>query len=105
MYFQACKEASPIHSGVLNLAMAVVIPAFGLTSGIIIKRTKRYLVVLLVGYSLILIGSGLFTLLKADSAIGKSVGFEIVISSGLGIIVRIGPMSISSYAYANGFSL
>jgi len=55
-------------------------------AGIAIKKTGQYLMLIYVGWTLIIIGAGLLTTLRADSSIAKAVGFQVVIGSGVGMV-------------------
>jgi hypothetical protein len=57
-----------------------------LVAGIAVKKTGRYLILIYVGWTLIIIGAGLLTTLRADSSIAKAVGFQAVIGSGVGMV-------------------
>ena len=55
-------------------------------AGIVVKKTGNYSILIYTGWILITIGAGLLTTLRADSSLAMSVGFQIVIGSGVGII-------------------
>ena len=59
---------------------------FAILTGIVVKKTGRYLIPIGVGWMLTIIGAGLLTTLHADSDMAKTVGFLVVIGSGVGII-------------------
>jgi hypothetical protein len=54
--------------------------------GIAVKKTGKYLNATYVGWMLTVIGAGLFTTLRADSSLAKSIGFQLVIGGGLGTL-------------------
>ena len=87
VYFQACMGASPIHSSVNMLATTLICAPVSLFAGGIVKKRARYRPVNYVGWILMLIGFGLFTLFKADSSTGMWAGFQIITAAGIGIIV------------------
>lgn len=89
VYFQACKGASPIRSGVDMLATALVIAPFALICGIIIKVSNKYRPANAMGWILTIIGFGLLSLLKADSPVKTWVGYQFLVSAGTGMIVRV----------------
>ncbi|KAJ3481251.1 hypothetical protein NLI96_g7790 [Meripilus lineatus] len=86
VYFQACKGASPIRSGVDMLATALVIAPFALICGIIIKVSNKYRPANAMGWILTIIGFGLLSLLKADSPVKTWVGYQFLVSAGTGMI-------------------
>jgi hypothetical protein len=85
VFFEACKEKSPT-GGVDGFGLTYSISLIGLVGGIALKKTGRYLMLIYVGWTLIIIGAGLQTTLRADSSIAKAVGFQVVIGSGIGMV-------------------
>jgi hypothetical protein len=57
-----------------------------IVAGVAIKKTGNYLIPIYIGWMLTIIGAGLLTTLRADSSLAKSVGFPVIIGSGVGII-------------------
>jgi hypothetical protein len=55
-------------------------------AGIAVKKTGNYSIPMYIGWMLTIIGAGLLTTLRADSSLAKSVGFQIVIGGGVGIV-------------------
>lgn len=86
LFFQSVKEASPIRSGVLILPITVGEALMGITAGIFIHRSGRYLDLVWVGVILLTIGNGLYIHLNAKSSIAEIVGFEIVAGIGAGLL-------------------
>ncbi|KAI0741189.1 iron permease [Earliella scabrosa] len=86
VYFQACKDASPLLSGVYVLPVTLPCAFVALVAGIVIKKTEKYRPINFAGWILMLIGFGLCTLLKAGSPMAVWVIIQLVVSSGLGII-------------------
>ena len=66
--------------------MSYSISLVALVAGIAVKKTGRYLILIYAGWTLIIIGAGLLTTLRADSSIAKAVGFQAVIGSGVGMV-------------------
>ncbi|KAI0261570.1 major facilitator superfamily domain-containing protein [Russula aff. rugulosa BPL654] len=79
VFIEACKEKSPTGGGVDGFGLTYSISLIGL-------KTGRYLMLIYVGWTLIIIGAGLQTTLRADSSIAKAVGFQVVIGSGIGMV-------------------
>ncbi|TKA73785.1 hypothetical protein B0A49_02846 [Cryomyces minteri] len=86
LYFQSAKEASPIRSGVLILPITVTEALLGITAGIVINRTGRYLELIWIGMTLLTIGNGLYIHLNATSSIAEIVAFELVAGIGAGLL-------------------
>ncbi|KAI0281064.1 major facilitator superfamily domain-containing protein [Russula aff. rugulosa BPL654] len=79
VFIEGCKEKSPTGGGVDGFGLTYSISLIGL-------KTGRYLMLIYVGWTLIIIGAGLQTTLRADSSIAKAVGFQVVIGSGIGMV-------------------
>ncbi|KAI8982712.1 iron permease [Trametes punicea] len=86
VYFQACMAATPINSSVKMLATTLVCAPISLVCGGVVKRMQKYRPANYVGWTLMLIGFGLFTLLKADSPTSMWAGFQVITAAGIGII-------------------
>lgn len=86
LFFQSVKEASPIHSGVLILPITVGEALMGITAGVFIHRSGRYLELVWIGIVLLTIGNGLYIHLNATSSIAQIVGFEVVAGIGAGLL-------------------
>ncbi|TBU53297.1 iron permease [Dichomitus squalens] len=86
VYFQACFGASPIHSSVNMLATTLICAPLSLFAGGVVKRMAKYRPANYVGWILMLIGFGLFTLFKYNSSTGMWAGFQVITAAGIGII-------------------
>jgi hypothetical protein len=53
--------------------------------GILVKKTGNYAIPVFVGWALIIVGVGLLTMLDANSSLSKSVTYQLVVGSGIGI--------------------
>jgi len=83
VYFQACKDASAIRSGVLLLGVASIAPA-AIFGGASVKILKRYRPQLWAAWGLQVIGMSLMTLIKLETSIGAMVGFCVIYGIGAG---------------------
>lgn len=83
IFFQGCKDASPVKSGVLALGFSSLALA-ALIAGAMVTRTQRYRPQMWTGWCLILIGMGLLSTLKAGDSVGRAVGFGVLTGVGLG---------------------
>ncbi|GAA5985852.1 hypothetical protein JCM11641_005320 [Rhodosporidiobolus odoratus] len=86
VYFQADKGASAIQSGVDFFAMSFVIAPFAIFVGISVTVTGHYRTQNAIGWAFIVLGMGLFTLLKWDSSKAMWAGFSVIAAIGLGIL-------------------
>ncbi|KAK1810009.1 hypothetical protein LTR12_015622 [Friedmanniomyces endolithicus] len=96
LYFQSAKQASPLRSGVLILPITVCEGAFGILSGVIMHQTGRYREVMWAGVFLILIGTGLYISIGADTSTPKLVGFMIIGGSGCGLLFEAPVIAIQN---------
>ena len=85
VFYQGCKGASPIRSGVLTLGFASLAPA-ALIAGALVNRTQRYRPQMWAGWVLILVGLGLHSTLQAENNVGRAVGFGVITGVGIGSV-------------------
>ena len=88
VFFQACKGASPMRSSIDTFPIAFVLSPFALISGILIKIVQKYRLMNLVGWIISIVGFGVLSLLRPDSGLGETVGFQFLMAAGVGIVVR-----------------
>lgn len=86
-YFLACKGASPIRAGVDVLVSALTVAPCGVVAGLSVKRTQRYRPQLWLGWTILVIGMGLMSIIDADSPRSLSIGLLVMPSIGLGILL------------------
>ncbi|KAI8716446.1 hypothetical protein NCS52_00938500 [Fusarium sp. LHS14.1] len=86
VYFQAVKEASPARSAVMLFPIATTSAPGGVIAGIAITKTGKYRIWHFVGFALMSISCGLFTLLDDKSSIGRWVGFQLLFGFGTGFV-------------------
>ncbi|KAH8111198.1 iron permease [Phellopilus nigrolimitatus] len=109
VYFQACKDASPTRSGVLVLTTALTTMPFGIISGISVAKLGKYRPQLWLAWACLVVAAGLFSTLHADSVLSASVGFQVISSLGIGILLTctffpiLAPISLSLNANALAF--
>ena len=99
LYFQSVREASPVHSGVLILPFILSETAMGITVGLVIHKTGRYLEIMWVGMALLTVGFGLFIHLSAISPLSQIIGFQVV--GGLGSGLMFEPPLIAIQAHVS----
>lgn len=86
VYFQACKDATPILSGVYMLALCFTMGPFNILSSISVTITKRYRPQIWFAWAAMLIGIATFTIVRADTSLGTVLGLLVVIAIGTGVI-------------------
>ncbi|KAJ3489538.1 hypothetical protein NLI96_g2074 [Meripilus lineatus] len=88
-YYQACKGATPLTSGVETLGSSMVIGPFAILSGLSVAKTNSYRVQCYLGWGLSIAGFGVMTLLRADSHLALGVGLPVMVASGAGILYTV----------------
>lgn len=86
VYFQAVLEASPTRSGIMLLPIATTTAPFGVAAGVLITVTGHYRIFHFLGFGLMTIACGLFSLLDEHSTAGDWIGFQILFGVGAGFI-------------------
>ena len=86
VYFQGCKDARPVASGVDGFGLSFSISPLAIIAGAVIQKTQRYRQPLWVGWILMVVGTGLLSTLDENTARGKSYGYQILSGAGIGII-------------------
>ncbi|KAI1791873.1 Mfs1.2 [Ganoderma leucocontextum] len=86
VYYQACKDASPTASGVDLLALFVSVGPPTIITGVSIAKTKRYRPQLWLAWCFILLGLGLMSSVTESTRRATSIGFQIPIGVGIGMI-------------------
>jgi hypothetical protein len=62
------------------------ISLIALVAGVVVKKTGKYVIPIYAGWVLVIVGAGLLTTLRADSSIAKSIGFQLPVGGGVGIV-------------------
>ena len=89
VYFQACKGASPVRSGVDVLPYSFSIAPFAIVAGATATGMNKFKPQNIIAWIFVTIGMGLQSTLHENSAIRNWVGFQIVTGIGLGLLVNI----------------
>lgn len=109
LYYQACKGASPVKSGVDFFGLAMVIGPSLILTGASIAITKRYRPQLWLAWALCMIGVGIMSTLRADSSLAKGVGYLAILGVGGGILFAgtyfpvLAPLPVTENAHALAF--
>ncbi|KAA1466884.1 MFS general substrate transporter [Dentipellis sp. KUC8613] len=85
VYYQACKGAGPIASGVDCFGLAFTAAPMAMVTGILVTKSAKYRPQIWVGWALTTLGCGLLSSLDAESSRAKGIGFQLLVGSGLGI--------------------
>ncbi len=87
VYFQAVLRSSPARSGVQLLPTVLVFVPGAVLGGVLLAKFGRYRPIHLLGFAIMTIGLGFFTLLRESSPISVWVILQIVFAFGGGIVV------------------
>ncbi|CDO72013.1 hypothetical protein BN946_scf184943.g48 [Trametes cinnabarina] len=86
VYFQACKDSSPVGSGVNMLPYSLSIAPFAIVAGATATGMNKYKPQNIIAWACITIGMGLQSTLGADAATRNWIGFQIVAGIGFGLL-------------------
>ncbi|KZP26300.1 iron permease [Athelia psychrophila] len=111
VYFQAAKGSDTLQSSVNMLSITLLVAPVAIVTGVSVEILNRYRPQNRIGWVLIVLAFGLFTLLDAHSHRGLYVGVQAVMGLGLGTMwvtpqfAVLSPLPESNNAYANSFWL
>lgn len=87
VYFQGVMRRSPGDSGLDLLPTILILVPMAAAGGGVMSKTGKYRPIHLVGFALMTIGFGIFTLLDQNSSTGKWVGYQILAGAGAGLVI------------------
>lgn len=85
-YYQACKDASPVRSGVELLGYALSVAPFTVIGGISVTLTKRYRPQIWTAWILFVVGMIILTTVGADTSTGRPIGATVLLGIASGIL-------------------
>ena len=109
VYYQACKDASPIASGVDLFGLCFTSGPIAVIAGASVAITKRYRPQLWLAWCLMMIGLGLMSQITESTSRGASIGYQVPIGIGVGIVFAaiyfpvLAPLPVTSNAPAVSF--
>jgi hypothetical protein len=86
VYFQACKNATPIRSGLYQLGCSLVTAPAGMGAGIWVKKSGRYRAPLWIGWCFVIAGTAALTTIHADTPTANAVAFIGLAGIGVGMM-------------------
>ncbi|KAJ7060722.1 iron permease [Mycena amicta] len=86
IYFQACRSASPIASGVDVFGVTFTVAPLAAITGVLVNKTLRYRPQMWFAWALIIVGAALLGMVDENTPRMRVIGFELLIGSGIGII-------------------
>ena len=117
VWFQAIKDLSATKSGLMSLPTELGIIAASLAGGFLVTVLGYYTPFLITSSAISSIGAGLLSTLVPSSGLGKSLGYQVVMSVGIGLgfqnamlvpQVALAPedtiMAIATLSFAHSFA-
>ncbi|KAF7330929.1 Mfs1.2 [Mycena venus] len=111
VYYQACKDASVIRSGVNMLGLSLSLGLVLIFAGASVTVFKMYRIQIWFGWSLFIIGAGIFSMATVDTPTSFAVGVPVLMGIGSGTLAAttyfpvLAPLPISENAHALAFFL
>ena len=111
LYFQACKDASPLQSGIDLLGGSVGVGIIALLANLSVALFKSYRPQCYVGWCLHMIGSGLMSMIREDSPLAPTLVYEVIAIGGGGILFStvgfpiLAPLPVSDNGRAISFGI
>ncbi|KAL8636376.1 MAG: hypothetical protein Q9228_006218 [Teloschistes exilis] len=85
IWFQAIKDASPVHSGIMLLGTLLSLVVATISAGIFIKKVGYYTPSLIASSVIMPIGLGLLTTFTPETGHAKWIGYQVLFGFGLGL--------------------
>ncbi|MCJ1249586.1 hypothetical protein MMC30_006812 [Trapelia coarctata] len=96
IWFQAVKGDSAISSGVSMVAYMLANALFSLLAGAIVSKVGYFTPPAIVGSAVGVVGCGLLSTFQVDTPAGKWIGYQILVSAGLGIAIQQGFIAVQT---------
>ncbi|KAI0687844.1 Mfs1.2 [Cerioporus squamosus] len=109
VYFQSCKDASPLQSSVYTLGWAVSIGPVIIAAGLSVAVLKIYRPQLWFAWVVYIVAMGVYTTVQADTSLAPNIGMLAVMGVGGGILYAVtyfpvlSPLPVSENAHALAF--
>ena len=87
VYFQAVLGSTPSRAGVQILPTLMILLPFGIAGGLAVTKFGRYRPMHHIGFALMTLGFGLFTILTSGSSTADWVVFQGVTAAGSGLVL------------------
>jgi MFS family permease len=89
LYFQAVAHTSALVSAIDTLPIALAVTISAIATGFLLSKIGYYTPFMLVGASLLAIGTGLMSTLLANTTQGHSFGYQIIAGVGTGLTLTV----------------
>jgi MFS family permease len=87
-YFQSVKSASAIESGVDMIPFVVGLTVSSIIASVFLSKVGYYTLFMIIGGTLLTVGSGLLGTFAVDTTVGQWIGFQIVVGFGSGVSMQ-----------------
>ena len=85
IWFQAIKDASPVHSGIMSLPFLLSLVVASMSAGMFVKKIGYYAPPIIASSIIMPIGAGLLTTFTPETGHAKWIGYQVIYGFGLGI--------------------
>ena len=96
IWFQAVKGDSAISSGVSMIAYVLANAIFSLLAGIVVTKAGYFTPPAIIGSAIGTVGCGLLATLQVNTPSSKWIGYQVLVSAGLGIAIQQGLIAVQS---------
>ncbi|KAI3333026.1 MFS general substrate transporter [Ustulina deusta] len=86
VYFQSTQLVSPTRSGILLLPFSIIYAVAAFAGGGITTKLGRYRLVHFVGFAIMTIGIGTFTIFNRNTTLAVLVVLEVIFAFGIGVV-------------------
>jgi len=101
VYFQVVKGDSATQAGLETVPLVLGVVFTSILSGQLISRKGFYWIFLFLGSIIMVVGTGLLTLLKPDSTLGMQIGLLLLTGLGIGFIIQTRLLAIQASVTPN----
>ncbi|KAH5707303.1 hypothetical protein HBI18_250400 [Parastagonospora nodorum] len=88
LWFQAIKEVSAIQSGINTIPLVLSVVVGSILSGGLTQRIGYYTPFMIMGSSLMAVGTGLITTWNVHTSIGMWIGYQTILGLGVGCTMQ-----------------
>ena len=85
VWFQAIKNATAVHSGIMNLPFMLSLTIAAIITGSLVSRIGYYVPFMIASSVIMSIGCGLLTLFTVETSHPSWIGFQVVAGFGIGL--------------------
>ncbi|KAJ6620570.1 MFS general substrate transporter [Mycena sp. CBHHK59/15] len=89
VYYQACKDASPIKSGIYMLGLSLTLGPSVIIAGLSVNKSKKYRPQLWLGWVLFALGMGVSVTLGYNTPLAHGIGIPVILGAAAGTILAV----------------